>query len=71
VLDFRVVGEKHLKLRLETIDNQAARSVDAIAFFQAGHESVTEQATIRMVYKLSVNDYNGSRNMQLMVEHIQ
>jgi single-stranded-DNA-specific exonuclease len=57
----RVVGEKHLKLRLSS----PAGSFDAIRFFSA------EPApnTVRAVYSLSVNEYNGSESLQLIVRH--
>ena len=59
----RVVGEKHLKLRLET----AGKIIDAILF---GHnEPLPEQ--VHAVYSLSVNEYNGAQNLQLIVRHWQ
>jgi single-stranded-DNA-specific exonuclease len=57
----RVVGEKHLKLRL----GAKGKNLDAILF---GHnEMLPEQ--IHAVYSLSVNDYNGSASLQLIVRH--
>jgi single-stranded-DNA-specific exonuclease len=57
----RVVGEKHLKLRL----GAKGKSIDAILF---GHnEMLPEQ--IHAVYSLSVNDYNGSASLQLIIRH--
>ena len=57
----RVVGEKHLKLKLSS----PAGSFDAIRFFSA--EPAPEQ--IHAVYSLSVNEYNGSESLQLIVRH--
>ena len=57
----RVVGTKHLKLKL----NKAGRSLDAIFFFH--DQPLPEQ--IHAVYRLGVNDYNGARRLQLIVEH--
>jgi single-stranded-DNA-specific exonuclease len=57
----RVVGEKHLKLRL----GAKGKSIDAILF---GHnEMLPEQ--IHAVYSLSVNDYNGSASLQFIIRH--
>jgi len=57
----RVVGEKHLKLRL----TQNGNPIEAILF---GHnEPLPEQ--IHAVYSLSVNEYNGSQSLQLIVRH--
>ena len=57
----RVVGEKHLKLKLSS----PAGSFDAIRFFSA--EPAPEQ--IHAVYSLSVNEYNGNESLQLIVRH--
>lgn len=57
----RVVGEKHLKLRLSS----SAGSFEAIRFFCAE----PAPATVHAVYSLSVNEYNGSESLQLIVRH--
>lgn len=57
----RVVGEKHLKLKLSS----PAGSFDAIRFFSA--EPAPEN--IHAVYSLSVNEYNGNASLQLIVRH--
>ena len=63
VLNQRVVGEKHLKLKLA---NQG-KHLEAILF---GHnESLPER--IHAVYSLSVNEYNGKQSLQLIVRHWQ
>jgi len=57
----RIVGEKHLKLRLIS----QGKLIEAILF---GHnEPLPEQ--IHAVYSLSVNEYNGSQSLQLIVRH--
>jgi single-stranded-DNA-specific exonuclease len=57
----RVVGEKHLKLKLSS----PTGSFDAIRFFSA--EPAPD--AIHAVYSLSVNEYNGSETLQLIVRH--
>ena len=57
----RVVGEKHLKLKLSS----PAGSFDAIRFFSA--EPAPDN--IHAVYSLSVNEYNGNASLQLIVRH--
>lgn len=57
----RVVGEKHLKLKLSS----PAGSLDAIRFFSA--EPAPD--SIRAVYSLSANEYNGNETLQLIVRH--
>jgi single-stranded-DNA-specific exonuclease len=59
----RVVGEKHLKLRLSANDGV----FEAIHFFHA--EPMPER--IRAVYSLNVNEYNGGVSLQLIVRHWQ
>jgi len=59
----RVVGEKHLKLRLSS----QGKLIEAILF---GHnEPLPEQ--IHAVYSLSVNEYNGTQSLQLIIRHWQ
>lgn len=57
----RVVGEKHLRLKL----GKAGQVFDGILFFH----SEPLPARISAVYRLDVNEYNGSQSLQLMVEH--
>ncbi len=62
VISQRVVGEKHLKLRLATDEGT---QIDAILFGQS--EPLPE--FIHAVYSLSVNEYNGAQTLQLIVRH--
>ncbi|WP_212786924.1 single-stranded-DNA-specific exonuclease RecJ [Ferrigenium kumadai] len=63
VMNQRVVGEKHLKLRLSA----NGQPVEAMLF---GHnEELPEH--IHAVYSLSVNEYNGSQSLQLLIRHWQ
>ncbi len=57
----RVVGEKHLKLKLSS----SAGSFEAIRFFYTD----PAPASVHAVYSLSVNEYNGSESLQLIVRH--
>ena len=57
----RVVGERHLKLRLRT----QGRLVDAILF--GYNEPLPDR--IHAVYSLGVNEYNGTQSLQLIVRH--
>ena len=60
-LEQRLLKEKHLKLRLAT----GSGTFDAMHFFCA--EALPD--TIRAVYSLSVNEYNGNESLQLIVRH--
>ncbi len=57
----RVLKEKHLKLKLSS----PAGSFDAIRFFSV--EPAPEH--VHAVYSLSVNEFNGSESLQLIVRH--
>ena len=57
----RVVGEKHLKLRLE----RAGRLFESILFFR--DQPLPER--IQAVYRPEMNIYNGSASLQLKLEH--
>ena len=59
----RVVGEKHLKLRLSRNGNP----IEAILF---GHNEPLPDK-IHAVYSLSINEYNGSQSLQLIIRHWQ
>jgi len=57
----RVVGEKHLKLRLA----RAGRTLEAMRFNAL--DPLPPQ--VRAAYRLSVNEFNGTQKLELVVEH--
>ncbi|MHB1619229.1 MAG: single-stranded-DNA-specific exonuclease RecJ [Sulfuricella sp.] len=57
----RVVGEKHLRLKL----GKTGQVFDGILFFH--NEPLPDW--INAVYRLDVNEYNGSQSLQLMIEY--
>lgn len=63
VLEARIVGERHLKLRVQHPD--AAAPIDAICF--NAEQTLEAGARVRLVYRLEVNDYRGLRRPQLVV----
>ena len=66
----RVVGDRHLKLWLEF--PRTGRSFDAIAFNQISAESALTlpEGSLHLVYRLDVNEYQGERRLQLLVDHL-
>jgi single-stranded-DNA-specific exonuclease len=66
----RVVGEKHLKMWVEV--EGARRSFDAIAFnyFQGRDARAPVPAGAQLVYRLDINEYQGERRLQLLVDHV-
>jgi single-stranded-DNA-specific exonuclease len=65
IADQRVVGGRHLKLRLRSPDS--ARILDGILF---GHNDPLP-TRIRAVYRIQVNEFKGTRSVQLLVQHWQ
>jgi single-stranded-DNA-specific exonuclease len=67
----RVVGERHLKLRLV----KDGQRFDAIRFNAVDPRSAQHGgglgSRIRAAYRLTVNEFNGLKNVQLNVEHIE
>jgi single-stranded-DNA-specific exonuclease len=65
VVEQRIVGEKHLKLRVQPAGGGDV--VDAIAFNQAGP---AYRGTVQLAFRLDVNEYRGREKPQLVVEQI-
>ncbi|MGB7649771.1 MAG: single-stranded-DNA-specific exonuclease RecJ [Gallionella sp.] len=63
VVNQRVVGEKHLKLKLK----KSGQLFEAMLFGQA--EPLPD--TIHALYSVSVNEYNDKRSVQLLIRHWQ
>ena len=63
VVSQRVVGERHLRLVLQS----GERLLDAIAFRQA---PLPEAGVVRVVFRLEENDYRQPATLQLIVEHL-
>ena len=61
VLGQRVVGEKHLKLKLA----RAGRTLEAMRFNAL--DPLPQQ--VRAAYRLSVEEFRGAQNLQLVIEH--
>lgn len=66
ILERRVVGGRHLKLRLRPPDGE---SIDAIGF-GLGESTVSAGDRVHVAYRLAVNTYRGVRSPQLLVEHL-
>ncbi len=68
VINRRIVGERHLKLVLQPTDGK--QSIDAIAFNTVDDDWPASVEQVELAYRLDVNEFNGRRSAQLMVEHI-
>ncbi|CAM4026429.1 single-stranded-DNA-specific exonuclease RecJ [Shewanella aquimarina] len=70
ILQQRIVGERHLKLVLESECGQTM--VDAIAFnvdLATWPDATIQYAEV--AYKLDINEFRGNESLQLMVEQIE
>ncbi len=65
VVDQRVVGENHLKMRVQPAEGRTV--IDAIAFNQAG---LPLRGLVKLAYRLDVNEFRGVETPQLIVEQI-
>ena len=70
VEDAKIVGEVHVKLRLKPAGGGAVCS--AIAFRFGQHlDAIVASDLVHVVYRLAINSFRGSRDVQLVVEHMQ
>ena len=66
----RVIAERHLKMWVEV--PKSGRAFDAIAFnhVQPGADFTPPEGLAHLVYRLEVNEYQGERRLQLLVDHL-
>ncbi len=69
VVESRVVGDTHAKLRLKPIDG--SQVIDAICFGYLDKHEDLPSGIIRAAYKLDVNEFRERLSLQLMVQHIE
>ena len=67
VLEQRVVGEKHLKMRVRPVGG--SEPIDAIAFNTPVLPEGCREA--HLAYRLDVNEFRGIESAQLIVEHVE
>jgi single-stranded-DNA-specific exonuclease len=70
VVDARVMGGRHLKLRLRCTSGEL---VDAIAFRhldEAHAREVRTQDRVELVYRTAVDEYSGMAKLQLVTEYV-
>jgi single-stranded-DNA-specific exonuclease len=79
IVDLRVVGARHLKLRLRGTQPASAdgpgAALEAICFGYVGGASenpaLAPGATVDLAYRLEVNEYNGAEQIQLNCQHFK
>ncbi|VAW53163.1 Single-stranded-DNA-specific exonuclease RecJ [hydrothermal vent metagenome] len=69
VVDWRVVGEKHLKMELQSVD--ADEPISAIAFNASASLLQESDGFIRAAFRLDVNEFRNKKSAQLIVEYFE
>ncbi len=68
VIEQRIVGDKHLKLRLA----KENKLLDAVAFFVDTTSWPNHRCEmIRAAFRLDINEYKGRRNIQLIIDYLE
>jgi single-stranded-DNA-specific exonuclease len=74
IVDARLVGGRHLKMRLRAADEPPGGGIEAIAFGYVGglyeDPQLRAGARIRLAYRLEINEYRGSESVQLNCQHL-
>jgi single-stranded-DNA-specific exonuclease len=65
----RIVGERHLKLVLQATGG--GQTIDAIAFNTVDNDWPDSVEQVEVAYRLDVNEFNGRRSAQLMVDFVR
>ncbi|MEP6548639.1 MAG: single-stranded-DNA-specific exonuclease RecJ [Gammaproteobacteria bacterium] len=75
IADSRVVGDRHLKMRLKVADAAGSGLIEAIAFGYIGGGTedplVRSGARIQLAYRLEVNEYRGNESVQLNCQQMR
>ena len=69
VIEARVVGETHAKLRLKPIDSHVV--IDGICFGYLDTHDTLPEGQIRAAYRLGVNEFRERLTLQLMIQTIE
>jgi len=69
VENWRIVGEKHLKLVLRQVDSR--QQYNAIAFNMTDDVLPAGNSLIHASYRLDINEYRNQRNIQLIIDYIE
>lgn len=69
VVDRRIVGEHHIRFRLQVPRHEAV--VNAIAFSAVQHGWESVQGAVRLAFRLDVNEFRGRQSLQLVIEYLE
>ncbi len=69
IIEKRIVGANHLKLRLQIEGNN--RVFDGIAFNITDEDWPDVCEKVHSAYRLGINEFRGNSQLQLLIEHIE
>ena len=69
VIDYRIVGEHHLKLTLQMLNEE--RTLDAIAFNYLNYAWNNRASIVHAAFELDVNHFRGIETPQLLIKHLE
>lgn len=65
ILDWQIVGEKHLKMQLR--HENGGKMINAIAF-NTSSEELPSLDKVHVAYRISINEFRNNRSLQLIVD---
>jgi single-stranded-DNA-specific exonuclease len=68
VIDTRVVGSRHLKLRLRAPSGEATQAIAFRYLDDPQAAAIRPQQAIDLVYRAALDEYGGGRRLQLVAE---
>ena len=69
LIDKRIVGGNHLKLKVQI--GNSDKIIDAIVFNKTDEDWEGEPDYVNLVYRVSINNYLGRQNLQLVADYIE
>jgi single-stranded-DNA-specific exonuclease len=69
VVDFRIVGENHLKLQLRQDGDEKVHDAIMFRYLENGREIPSKR--VHVAYRLDVNEFRGRISHQLMLEYLE
>ena len=68
VVESRVVGDTHAKLRLTPVGSDQV--IDGICFGYLNHHAELPIGQVRLAYRLDINEFRDRLTLQLMIQHV-
>ena len=75
ILETRIVGSRHLKMQIRTAASRGETAMSAIVFGYVGgaaeNAALQRGARVQLAYRLEVNEFGGTEQVQLNCQHLQ